>query len=224
MQPEHTPFETGWFSVNLGKYRPHPRQITTYSGFDYDRLPPLPTDKFDGSLSWLTPMPGWLADDMKTYQTPQDYVDKLTRQVQQIQDEATSLNLILPIAFARLMTSYELQNRMPSATACYFLLSESFIPLEGGWTLQFYNDQQSVMGWHLFLKPGEMPGVLCALSGSNLPYEDEPTNTDYIFFTAPDFESFFYRYWLENHIWFRLTDSRPLDPEHQAYCNHYLVE
>ena len=44
------PFQAGWWSFDLGRYRPCDG---TYQLYPYDSLPPLPEP--DESLSWLGP-------------------------------------------------------------------------------------------------------------------------------------------------------------------------
>jgi len=39
-------------------------------------------------------------------------------------------------------------------------------------------------------------------------------------FCAPSFEAFLYRFWLENSLWFALSDNQSLTDEQQRYVSH----
>jgi len=61
------------------------------------------------------------------------------------------------------------------------------------------------------------------------PEEESPVRTPYLSFpdltfNAPTIESFVYRWWLENHIWYVVNgmadEARSLTPEEQAYLDH----
>ena len=48
-----------------------------------------------------------------------------------------------------------------------------------------------------------------------------------LMYCSPSFESFAYRFWIENEIWFAIYDGEPLTDRHLAYLSHYrspLVE
>lgn len=205
------PFKTGWWAADLGQYRPCDG---TYCFYPYESLPPLPP--LDGSLAWL----GALRDDVDRQMEPHRNAPEARGQLAHIREEADRLGLILPGAFLRLMESTELQDRIPSCTACYFQLSDHITPCPGseqGYIVRFLNDQQDVLTWYLYLTPA---GEHCVLVS---PYamdseddahrstaEQEQARNAIIANTricASSFEEFMYRFWLENVLWFKLSEG-----------------
>lgn len=73
--------------------------------------------------------------------------------------------LQLPPEFVRFMSSPELQEEIPSATACYFKLGKQFIRCpfgDGGYLLSFYHDQQDCLIWYIYVqnsgsRPHDLP-------------------------------------------------------------------
>ena len=156
---EGVPFKPGWWGTDLGRYR---ACDGTYCFFPYESLPPL--TNFDGTLSWLGALPDHLDAQMEVHRN-----DPSERgQIDALADQARQLGLTLPPAFVELMGSSELQDRIPSCTACYFKLSERILPCpaaEQGYILRFLNDQQDVLLWYLYLTPDGDARVLVS------PYE-----------------------------------------------------
>jgi hypothetical protein len=145
---------------------------------------------------------------------------------------AQRLGLTLPPSFLRLMGSPELQDRIPSCTACYFSLSNDIIPCPGseqGYIVRFLNDQQEVLLWYLYLTPAGEQRVLVSPFMLDEVAQDGPMNeqtrqavVDNTFECAPTFAEFIYRFWLENVIWFKLNDqSAPLTANEQTYVAYY---
>ncbi|MEO7002487.1 MAG: hypothetical protein ABI068_11725 [Ktedonobacterales bacterium] len=222
-----TPFSFGWWSFDLGAYRPCDG---TYCFSSYGELPPI--RELNGTLDWLGPLDPQTEQSMQLYRNAPEKRGKLAA----IEAEATKLGLTLPEAFVRLMGSPELQDRIPSCTACTFDLSAHIVPCIGdspGYIIRFLRDQQDVLLWYLYLTPQGEQWVLVS------PYEfgdgpDENPNdvadderTAVIAHTricAPSFEAFVYRFWLENTIWFTLNtsdSSGSLTNEQQHYVDHY---
>ncbi len=148
---------------------------------------------------------------------------------------ARHLGLALRGAFLRLMSSPELQDRIPSCTACYFSLSQlAFCPgsKEAGYVLRFLHDQQDCGIWHLYLTPHGDECVLASGTYLDLVY----TNPDQVghitekeavkqtWVCAPSFEAFLYRFWMENVIWFNLSERKPLREEQRRYIAFYGEE
>lgn len=217
------PFQMGWWGTDLGRYR---ACDSTYCFYAYDSLPPLPP--LDGSLSWLGALPDELDQQMASYRNPPEERGALGR----MREDADRLGLVLPAAFLRLMSSSELQDRIPSCTACYFELGQRIAPCPGspqGYALRFLNDQQDVLAWYLYLAPDGGSCVLVspyALDGED--DGDEPPNAQAIAaqtrVCARSFEEFIYRFWLENTLWFKLSEgSQPptLTPDEWRYIAHY---
>jgi hypothetical protein len=221
--PQLTPFRRGWYAFDLGQYRPCDG---TYCLSPYEDLPPVPAP--DESLAWLGPL------DERTDQQMQIHRDRqvASGKLDQIVASAQRLDLTLPPSFLRLMGSTELQNRIPSCTACYFSLSDDIIPCPGseqGYILRFLNDQQEVLLWYLYLTPTGEQRVLVSPFMLDEVEKNGPMNeqsrqavSDNTFECAPTFAEFIYRFWLENVIWFKLEEqSAPLTADEQTYVTHY---
>ena len=225
------PFPLAWWSFDLGRYR---NCDGTYCRFEYDRLPPIPT--VSESLDWLEPLNTALDQEMAIHRNPAE-----TRgEVAKIAASAARLGLTLPESFVRLMSDPKLQDRIPSCTACYFYMSDDIVPCpgsDGGYIVRFLNDQQSVLLWYLYLTPQgdqyvlvtpigleEMAAKAAAGTLSDEERQDIQQNT---WVCAPSFVSFIYRWWLENSIWFKVSDDADfveagtLTDVERAYLAHY---
>jgi hypothetical protein len=220
--PNPTPFAFGWYSFDLGRYRPCDG---TYCLFAYESLPPLP--HLDGTLSWLGPLDEDTNRQLQIYRSAPEARGKL----HEVAATAATLGLTLPDAFQRLMASPELQDRIPSCTACDFRLSETIVPCpasEDGYIIRFLNDQQDVLLWYLYLTPtGEQcvlvsPFALEELHGLSADHRSAVVAQTYV--CAPSFETFIYRFWLENTLWFKVSEgdgSHSLTEDERRYLAHY---
>jgi hypothetical protein len=223
-----TPFPYGWFSFGLGRYRPC---NSTYCHYPYAALPPIDEAQLDGTFGWLGPLDEQLDARMEIYRPAVGERIRLQTNLQNIVDEARELGLVMPPAFLRLMASTELQDRIPSCTACYFDLLDHIVPYPvdtDGYIIRFLNDQQSVLTWYLFAVPRSEPCVVVSYGWlddtaetSGLDDEGRQTVLRNTFICAPTFEAFIYRFWLENTIWFNLHDANTLTPEQVRYLAHY---
>jgi hypothetical protein len=224
----HAPFKLGWWSFDLGTYRPCDG---TYCFYAYESVPPLPEP--DGSLRWLGPLDEATDRKMEIHRN----APEARGMVAEIEAQARGLGLTLPGAFVRLMGSPELQDRIPSCTACYFSLSQKIVPCpasDGGYIVRFLNDQQDVLLWYLYLTPAGESGVLVSPIGLDDIAEEMPgaalteewrrsilANT---FVCAPSFAAFIYRFWLENTLWFKLNEGEgngTWTEEERRYLAHY---
>jgi hypothetical protein len=213
-----TPFLAQWFSFNLGQ---HHSYIATYYPDLYDQLPPIP--KLDGSFNWLTPLPERLDQDMKKYRNPPEQ----RGDIQKIITEADKRGIVLPDTFMRFMGSVELQDCIPSCTACTFGLSDEIISCTGnenGSIIRFMADQQDCLLWHLYLTAkGEELVIVAPIRLDNYSAYNEEMTEQIIkktYICAPSFEAFLYRFWLENIIWFKLRTNlhnTPFTEEEQEY-------
>jgi hypothetical protein len=221
--PQLTPFRRGWYAFDLGQYRPC---AGTYCLSPYEDLPPIAAP--DESLAWLGPL------DERTDQQMQIHRDRqvASGKLDQIVASAQRLGLSLQPSFLRLMGSPELQNRIPSCTACYFSLSDDIISCPGseqGYIVRFLNDQQEVLLWYLYLTPAGEQRVLVSPVMLDEVAQRGPLSEEWrqailtnTFECAPTFAEFIYRFWLENVIWFKLNDqSAPLTADEQAYVAQY---
>jgi FAD-linked oxidoreductase len=213
-------FKPGWWGTGLGRYR---ACDGTYCYSPYDSLPPL--TNFDGTLSWLGALPDHLDAQLEVHRN-----DPSERgQIDALAEQARQLGLTLPPAFVELMGSSELQDRVPSCTACYFKLSERIIPCPGaeqGSILRFLNDQQDVLLWYLYLTPDGGARVIVSPyaldDGEELTDVGRANVLSQTVEAAPTFDEFIYRFWLENTIWFKLNESgATFSPDEQAYLDHY---
>jgi hypothetical protein len=225
------PFKPGWFSFGLWSFRPCK---ATYCLYPYESIPPIPETAFTGTLDWLSPLDEDIDQEMQNYRHPEEE-DFWTERLNQLLASAQQLGLSLPEPFVRLMASQELQNRVPSCTACYYDLSESIVPCPGskdGYVIRFLNDQQFVQLWYLYLTSQGDHCVLVThprfhdLAESPAyaePFQSEEERQEVlrgVYVCAPSFEAFLYRFWLENTIWYNLKMRKPLTQEQQRYLSH----
>jgi len=226
------PFEPGWWSFDLGEYR---ACDGTYCFFAYDSLPPIDETQFTGTLEWLGPLEGPLADVMAVHHASDEALGRLKGDVAKIAAQAEQLGLNLPEAFLRLMSSRDLQNSIPSCTACYFAMSDAIVPCPGsedGYIIRFLNDQQDVLLWYLYLTPQGDERVLVTPilledfagpdNAANLTDEWRASIIGNTRVCGPSFEAFLYRFWLENTLWDAVNESdRPLTEAQERYLAHY---
>ncbi len=222
-----TNFKSGWYSFDLSQYR---KCDGTYCFYPYESIPPIGAP--DEMLSWLGPLEDHTDAKMAIHRNPHEARGKLDK----VEEQARQLGLALPESFRRLMASPELQDHIPSCTACYFQLSERIQPCpesEGGYIVCFLHDQQDVLLWYLYLTP---EGEQCVLvspvdlekqasdQAQQMPEKREQwrqairANT---FVCAPTFTEFVYRFWLENSIWFKLEDGSQMTPDEAKYLEYY---
>lgn len=206
-----SPFESGWWSFDLGEYRPCGG---TYSLYAYESVPPLDDSLFTGKfINWLTPRAN----------------SRGARGLARLLTEADRLGVKLPAAFQVFMGDARLQDSVPSCTACEWDLSAEPVACKvvpGAYTVRFLRDQQDCLFWYLHVLPDGDAHVLC----SPIPF-DEPAvmaklspavivaNTRYC---APHFEHFVYRFWIENVLWDKLNmRGAALTAAERAYVSHY---
>lgn len=132
------------------------------------------------------------------------------------------------------MSSQQLQDRIPSCTACYFDLDGRILPCPSRPDLQlvaFLVDQQAVVTWYLLLE-GRRCMVLASWINLVLDAGDEPDgdlDEAYADFgantvvCARSFDQFLHRFWFENTLWFALQDrdSMGLSAEQEGYLDFY---
>jgi hypothetical protein len=221
MDPTSTPFAAGWWSFELPGFRDCDG---TYCLFPYETLPPLDERQFRGEFQWLGTLDPRVEREIGPHRAEDPGRGRLSARLEALVAEAARLGLALPAAFLRLLGSAALHDRIPSCTACYFELPERITPSpfgDGGWLIRFLNDQQGVLFWYLYLDARGGHGVVVSpmlldelaavTNGSGPPAEA-------VWFCAPSFEAFVYRFWLENTLWFALTDDLgPLTPTQREY-------
>lgn len=218
-------FQSGWWGIDLAPYRPCD---STYRRYPYSSLPPLLQP--DESLSWLAQLDAGMAPV-----TPPRNPDYQRAARDALIAHAHTLGLALPPAFVRLISSPDLQARIPSCTACEFDLASVLLPCPGkenGYIATFLRDQQYTVLWYLYLEPGGDQRILAFPGDMEEDLDEAEEEGEEITVEevaaqlrecAPSFTSFIYRFWLENTIWFKLHSraSQPLTDAEQAYLDWY---
>jgi hypothetical protein len=213
-------FQPGWMMFGLPDLRPSGH---TYEQTDYNSLPRVP--QIDPHLAWLTPLHPKIDKEMCIYRPDGEARKKYIEGRERIMAEARTLDLALPDTFVQLTSSFELQDRIPSCTACYFDLPEKVIesPFRAGdHIIRFLNDQQVCVCWYLYLPAGESPFVISSSGDGDEPFLDTidfekradsvAIAKNYSALAAKSFDEFIYRFWIENCIWFHLDMGLPLTP------------
>lgn len=189
---------SGWLGVGLGPYR---RCDRTYSFYETDELPALPTHLFDGTFGWLPP--GKVRASAGTDRLP------------------TALRREVPDAVATFFDRPGLQAAVPSRTGCYRDVSRSAIPGpfgNGDRLLRFLADSQDCILWYLHILPNGRHHVVAAGQryGDDLLLPSTAHLNVELAVVADDFESFLYRFWVENTAWFEVVhderDESALSP------------
>ena len=140
------------------------------------------------------------------------------------------------------MTHPELQSRVRSCTDCYLDPGERIVDTIGsipGHLVHFLSDSQSCSHWYLHILPEGDSAVLASpdlygLKVENSDWIENPScrleNIDLggleFAYCAPSFSEFLYRFWIENEIWFALTDKRKplsLNTLELDYVGHYAA-
>ena len=204
-----------WWGVGLGARETD----STYQEFSYSKLPPLPVERFDGSFRWLEHAPRSDTHSDEQANTGWD------RRIADLRRRGFNV----PRAFETLMLDVGLQLRVPSCTDNTFLsgVDAELHPLfeKSECFLTFYTDSQSCVVWGIRLAKGDDRYAPVLAGAPEFPDEDPPEGQPYfsfpeLTFCAPTFESFLYRWWLENTLWFAANSKkRPLNPEEQAYMD-----
>jgi hypothetical protein len=231
MTIQNTAFQRGWWSFGIEGIRESP---STYSLFDYDTLPKIEVPSLDDASQWLPPLEPWLDEIMSEYRPGEEEREHYQIKYINMVASANRLNISLPADFHTFMQSLELQDRIPSCTACYFDISNEVLPSpfdDGGYFVRFLNDQQWVMLWYLYIDRNGNYTIV------NSPYSFDPEYQNYedtgefaVTLTdmqketricAPNFTTFIYRFWLENQIWFALNENKSLSIEQEEYIRQY---
>src|SRR5205823_223119 len=96
---------------------------------------------------------------------------------------------------------------IPSCTACYFDAPDRLVEMgDRGVLFRFLNDQQWCILWYLYLGADGKQAIVA--SSRPLDVDDQCLNSTTnheeaeLWICAPDFETFLFRFWLENNIWF----------------------
>ena len=219
--------KTGWWSFELPYYRPH-IQKGTYSLFPYEDLPSV-GEKPDADFEWLRSQP------VKEHSLfDGSYPDGSQPDLSKLAGIASQSGIHLPESFITFINSPELHRRIRSCTDCYLDTADYAVETQGsiaGHLVHFLSDSQWVGHWYLHIDRRGRHFIVTSLNAYGFSLVDDDQHPaaktvdlqeEEIWFCAPSFTEFLYRFWLENEIWFALArDKRRLTPEEQAYVNGY---
>lgn len=220
--------KTGWWSFELPGYRPHP-EVATYTLFSYEDLPPT-LEKPDYYFEWLKPQ------SIKEHSLFEGcYPDGSKPDLSKLTSIASQVGIPLPEPFTTFIDSIELHKRIRSCTDCYLDLADYAVKTKGsneGYLIHFLSDSQWVGHWYIHINAQGNHFIVTSLNAYGFALEDENGNPNIdeidlqeeeIWFCAPSFIEFMYRFWLENEIWFALAEKeRPLNKTEQVYVDKYV--
>jgi len=223
-------FPAVWIGGDLEDYR---ICDSTYNLYDIGSLPPLPGDELNGSFDWLIRHPspldfderfrdGWgITDGWNNY--TRDSKAELMAACQES-------NVHIPPEFFRFMDNIDLVTRIRSPTDCEFVYPRAIIPYpssHAGHFVHFYSDSQDCWLWYLYIDPEQNCVVIAADDFLDEPHDDEYWYNEHghMNLCASSFESFMFRLWIENEIWFRLVQNDlPLTHQMIEYLRFYGAE
>lgn len=197
----------------------------TYCEIPWGDLPKI--EGVTDDLKWLDQVPSELRDAVEETSTLNSS-DNDIGNLEDIVAQAQKLNLKLPESFLRFMRDADLQEKVPTCTACYLGLSEEIIPVVGSvdhFLLRFMNDSQNCVMWYLHFRRGEHVGVVA----SNYFIEPEifelmeyeAIKREDVFrdalLCADTFTEFLYRFWIESSIWYSLHEGFQPSPLQEDY-------
>jgi hypothetical protein len=211
-KPDPVVFPASWCSWELEGYRPAEYMWERYP---YDTVPPLDPARFTGRFDWF---------DESQWPDPdgQALVAELNRAL-------GAVGLGLPQDFVIFQTHQPLRHLLVEISDCWSGLSLAPKPLpspveRGAYLLQFLSDQQDCVTWYLYLRPGQT----FVVHAHGLEFEDDGVHTEEeqfrtIFWCAPSFEQFAYRFWVETRIAELLYDGQEqlITGDLREYLNHY---
>jgi hypothetical protein len=213
----------GWYTAGGGVLW---GDVSTYGLIPFDALPDLP-GVLDGRFAWLRsaePPP----EGAMVFGPDEEHPEDPPRAALAARGlEAQQAGLALPPEFGAFLGDAALPGRVPSCTACYWELGARLLPVPGQRgperLLRFMNDQQSCLAWYLLLEPGSRHRVAAATprfrdDAEGDTFEDVVDPTE-VLVCAPSFEAFVQRFWIENVIWYRTHEGRPLDAALAAYLD-----
>ena len=232
-------FQEGWWSFDLGKYR---GCDGTYCYYESNTLPPL--DKAADwleSLAWLPKLDAARDNQMQLYRNEHNKrgnLEAIKADVERLNmDFNGEVGVRLPPPFVTLMGDPDLQNQIPSCTACTFGLSPSVMKYpgaQGGSIVRFLTDQQDVLIWYLHLAadgtdrvlvtPIPMEEMVGKANNGTLTEDERQAIQRNTWKCGDSFASFIYRWWLENTLWFKVSESNDeskLTEDERKYCQYY---
>ncbi|MEX1232340.1 MAG: hypothetical protein WEB58_18995 [Planctomycetaceae bacterium] len=219
-----------WVGSDLSDYR---TADGTYDRYPLSSLPPTPDDEFNGDFQWLLSQPSPMDYDRRFQEFWTNY-DALEKWKAEAPDRKSSLlceavdrNIKIPDAFFNFMDDIDLVARLRSPTDCYFDYPATVIPYPTahcGHFIHFWSDSQHCCMWYLYIDPQQNCVVVASGAFLEEPHDDAfwQNEREQIVYCAPSFESFIWRLWIENEIWFRLVErDQPLTSEMKQYLHFY---
>ncbi len=222
-----------WYAFNLPEHRECRR---TYCHFGYDELPPAPKE-LDAGFGWLLRQPVHaysLADAGEVEDDDGNPIEGSKPDLGRLDEFERSVRAPLPRPFQAFIRSPDLQRRVRSCTECFLDLADRPVGTTGseeGSLIHFLSDQQWCAHWYLYVSAS---GEHCVLASNEaFGFVPEPGSSadprteielarEDVWFCAPTFVEFVWRFWIENEIWFALKGSRvPLTPEQNLYLSYY---
>lgn len=212
MRAQDSPFRPYWWAFGLETAGVSARPtVGTYGRYEFEVLPPIPRE-LTGDLAWLAGQP-----------TPGEWSigTEPVAELAELEAACGRLGLALPSVFLDFLRSPQLQSKIRSCTACYISVGPVPVKAPGadGHLIRFLADQQGCLYWYLYVTATDHAVVSSAdfYGGPGDDYTDDGE----IEFCGESFESFLYRFWLENEIWFAADqdDSMPQDAE--EYIRRY---
>ena len=183
----------------------------------FQTLPPFNTSRLGSNLAWLHEEPVRKRNE-HTEQSADEMADWAV-----LIDSFKRDSIRFPETFEMLMVDTKLQSFLPSSTDDYFLTpgraSQLITQLnDGSQYLPFYADSQWAVVYGLRLGPSD-ERYTPVLTG-HPDYDDEGTIHGASFrVMASSLESFVYKMWIENHIWYANSrrHQRELNDEESRY-------
>lgn len=216
MLAQESPFRPAWWSFGLEEAGVSARPtVGTYGRYAFEALPPIPRE-LTGDLEWLAGQP-----------TPAEWSigTEPVAELPELEAACDRLGLSLPPAFLDFMRSAELQSKIRSCTACYVDVGPvpARAPGADGHLIRFLADQQGCLFWYLYVTgSGTDTGhaVVCSADFYGGPGPDYVDDGE-LGFCGESFESFLYRFWLENEIWYAAVEGDPMPEEAEEYIRRY---
>ncbi len=199
MDAAQTPYEPAWWGTELPGVRP---RAGTYGRYDYIPMPAPTGVTFDGNFDWLRREP--VLEESFFEADRNDVRESFPKLSQFCADHG----IALPQPFVTFFSDLDLAKRIRSCTACFLDPATEPVasPKGDGSIVRFLSDQQGCLFWYLYLPTGITHHcVLCSTDYFATDAEeafDKPPDPNSLVFAAPSFESFLFRFWLENECWY----------------------
>lgn len=208
---------SGWYAAGPDLLWEYDRP-TTYAFVPAEVLPALPLGSLDGSFGWLRGLSP--RSSALHYEDGDDGTALAADRLARLVAVSSERGLELPQPFLSFMTTPELFRRVSSVTGCYLDLSHNLLhpDLPSGPLLRFLTDSQECAAWYLQLRH---EGSARVLASWHLEHDDDGElvpDFKRMHVVAQDFETFIYRFWLEDFIWQKLRAGEALSHEENVYC------